>query len=461
VTELSFSLTLRDEEAALLDSLLFAQTDLETAAYLMCGVSVGADEVRLLVREVVTVLPAHYLYRGAEGLSIDAESYVPVLKRARLRNEALVFVHTHPGGMLRFSSQDDSEEARFFATVRQRLPGKPCASLVLTEPGSFVGRVWLSNERSAAIQRIRVVGRRFRLWSNGQKTTETPSFYDRQVRAFGPEPQVVLQKLVVGVVGAGGTGSAVFEQLLRLGVGKLLVVDRDCFDRTNVNRVWGSRLSDESSPKIEIVQRTAKDVGLPAIVQGVRGSVLEPDVTRLLRSCDFIFCCTDTQLSRLVLGRLATRYLIPVLDLGVLIDSCDGQIRSVTGRVTRLFAGAACLLCRQRISPGALRAEGLPAQERQALAAEGYVPELDVPNPAVVPFTSAIASLAVADLLHTVTGFMGDRRSTETIVRFDRPDVRSNSLPPEANCDCADRNTWGRGDEEPFLGIVWPTQGCA
>src|SRR3989442_2474424 len=44
-------------------------------------------------------------------------------------------------------------------------------------------------------------------------------FFERQVLAFGAESQALLQQLHVGVVGVGGTGSAVVEQLARLGVG--------------------------------------------------------------------------------------------------------------------------------------------------------------------------------------------------------------------------------------------------
>src|SRR5688500_10935071 len=48
----------------------------------------------------------------------------------------------------------------------------------------------------------------------------------------------VLGRLKVGVVGLGGTGSAVVEQLARLGVGELLLCDPQEFESTNVNRVY-------------------------------------------------------------------------------------------------------------------------------------------------------------------------------------------------------------------------------
>src|SRR5687767_249379 len=105
-----YTLTLTEElHEQLLDS-LNADSGLEGAAYLLCGGSIAADEVRLLVREVVPVAEKHYRVRLPDRLSIESASYVPLAKRAGLMNASIVFVHTHPGGVADFSVQDDHEE---------------------------------------------------------------------------------------------------------------------------------------------------------------------------------------------------------------------------------------------------------------------------------------------------------------------------------------------------------------
>ena len=68
------------------------------------------------------------------------------------------------------------------------------------------------------------------------------------------------------------------------------------------------------------------------------------------RTCDAIFGCTDDEWGRSLLTRLAIYYAIPVFDMGVKIDSEDGIIRSINGRVTTLLPGTACLYCRGRIT---------------------------------------------------------------------------------------------------------------
>jgi tRNA A37 threonylcarbamoyladenosine dehydratase len=62
-------------------------------------------------------------------------------------------------------------------------------------------------------------------------------FFDRQVRAFGTDVQKLLKRLRIGMVGVGGTGSAVAEQIIRLGVGSVLAADGEAFEASKVNRV--------------------------------------------------------------------------------------------------------------------------------------------------------------------------------------------------------------------------------
>ena len=54
-----------------------------------------------------------------------------------------------------------------------------------------------------------------------------PSFAQRHAQLFGSGTTRRLRELAVAVVGCSGTGSPVIEQLARLGVGRLVLVDPD------------------------------------------------------------------------------------------------------------------------------------------------------------------------------------------------------------------------------------------
>ena len=157
-----------------------------------------------------------------------------------------------------------------------------------------------------------------------------------------------------------------------------------------------------------------------------------------------------------LLVKLALRHLIPVFDVGVKITSSEGTITDITGRVTELFPGNACLFCRQRITAERIAFEQLTSDEKASRVREGYAPALRDRDPAVIMFTTAVAAQAISELLHRLSGFMGaDRSSTEVLLRFHANHVGKNSQPPGPDCMCADRDGWGRGDAKSFLDVSW------
>jgi len=393
-------------------------------------------------------------------MKIGSRSYTRAMKQANDRKECMFFVHSHPDGYEQHSPQDDEEEEKLFRTmyVRIRTAGAH-GSLVFTRSGITSARIWKEDGTRAPIERIRIVGRRFRYWFSDQFHAHVPDFYDRQVRAFGRDTQVILGRLNVGIVGVGGTGSAVAEQLIRLGVGSLVLADGGSFEASNVNRVYGSRLIDADIPKVQIVERLATDVGLGTKVTAIQRPVTYRSVIRQFRNCDIVFCCTDDEWGRSILTKFSIYYLVPVFDMGVKIDSQNGTIRSIQGRVTTLLPGSACLFCRDRITALRVRAESLRAlspEQAAELEQEGYIPELEEPAPAVAPFTTMIASSAVSEFLHRLTGFLGDEReSSEVIHLIDHTRTRTNNKPSKPECFCSDETNFGRGDVSPLLDLTW------
>lgn len=456
-----YSLSMLDCHLVTLQSAFKNQYGHERAAYLFCTRAVMPEETRFIVRSVEIVSPEHIVSSSSNHISISSHSYVPAIVKADRASESIFLVHSHPTGRPSFSEQDNLEEEEFFRVVSKRAPNGPHGSMVIigTDMPNLIGRVWTSDEAWVPLDRMRVVGKRMRIFGPAEETLSIPAWTNRQVLAFGETTQRLLASLHVGVVGAGGTGSAVCEQLIRLGVGRLTVVDDQTFEETNVNRLYGSSLSDVGTPKVEIVRRQAAHIGTGTVVTPVQGSVCDRAVAQVLRSCDVIFGCTDDHFGRVVLNRLAVWYYIPVIDMAVSVDSSEGIIREITGRVTILMPGNACVQCRRRVDQWRMKAEILRRHnpsEYQNRVQEGYAPELGLRDPAVVMFTTGVAARAVTELLQLLTGFMGDDRTTSEIVeRFHETEVRKNTTPGREGCYCTSPGMWGHGDQEPFLGLIW------
>lgn len=455
-----YSITFREEDYNSLVGWFFP-ADTERAAYLLCRLSVGPEETKLLVREVVPVQPEEIRVSSRTHLSIPATTFTKWLKRADDSRQCVVFVHSHPAGVPNYSLQDDIEEPEFFRTAYNRIHHDGVhGSLVLSSPTEVKGRVWLRDGSGPLpLECIRIIGRRFRFVRDYTGTDAQFAFFDRQVRAFGHEFQPVLRELRVGVVGCGGTGSSVCEQLIRLGVGHLTVIDGERFDSTNVNRVYGSLVTDREMPKPLIVKRMANAIGLETTVTAIEQPISFKSAMLYLKDCDIVFGCTDDQWGRSLLTTFAVHYITPVIDMGIAIVPDGDKIERVEGRVTILMPGTACLFCRRRINPDGIREQTMreldPAQAQQ-LREEGYLLGIPETAPSVIAFTTTIAASAITELLDRLTGFMGpDRTTSEILHRIDWNTIRTNSTPSKEDCFCANRETWGRGDSRPFLGVSW------
>ena len=78
---------------------------------------------------------------------------------------------------------------------------------------------------------------------------------DRQELAFGTEGQAKLRITKVGVIGLGGLGSQVVQQLAHLGVRQYVLVDADKMQDVNLNRIVGTTPEDIGTFKVRIAER--------------------------------------------------------------------------------------------------------------------------------------------------------------------------------------------------------------
>jgi molybdopterin/thiamine biosynthesis adenylyltransferase len=442
-----------------------ARLPLESAAVLLARRAEFGDDVRLLARSIHWVEPAAYIEQSERHLLIRSAGYVSSLGRAEADGAVPIWFHTHPGeDGVPVPSRHDEKVDRDIADLFQLRSGSGYYGSLIASPRGdgfvFSGTLQHETDGVTAIDRIWMVGDRWRLTPSYSAARSAPNaMFDRHVRAFGPEIQAILGDLRVAIVGAGGTGSAVAEQLVRLGIRHLLLVDPDNLSASNLTRVYGSTPRDVGRPKIDVLRGHLLTIApdLECRIIG-RMATLKP-VAQALAARDLVFGCTDDNAGRLVLSRLSTYFLLPVVDVGVLLSSdASGRLSGIDGRVTTLSPGSACLVCRNRIDMARASAELKTPDERQRLADEGYAPALGQTEPAVVAFTTAVAASAVNELLDRLIGYGPPDRPNETLLRLHEREISTNRATPRETHYChPSQGRWGAGTEEPFLGQLWPT----
>lgn len=450
-----------------LRELLYRANGSEAAAYILFGkAEIGSDpwsgkqRTRLISHEVIPIAADDMVSSSSMHVTWSTKGFMKLLGLAQHRGLVAGLVHTHPNAEAFFSDQDDRNEAELARTAfnKDRLG---LASLVFGGDNAIAGRLWGSPAEAMEASSISVIGNKVSIRRTKQDNVET-AFLARQSLLFGPSFNPIIRELRVGIVGCGGTGSAVASLLTRLGVGYLALIDNDTIDITNLNRVHGARTSDllSDQAKVDILAREIEAADLGTQVVARKSWVGDASLRDLLRSCDVLFGCTDDHQGRLTLNRLAHYYGIPVIDVGLRMRSARNDANyDMTGRVSTIKPGSPCLMCLGVVNIHRAAEEGLRHNdpgEFERRKAEAYVDGGGDPAPAVVTFTTSIACAAVDELIQGLTAFRGNTGMTHNrIRRFDRVEDRAMTCLPIQSCPvCGSESTWGRGDVTPFLGVI-------
>lgn len=412
-------LKISESDFAELQRLVFADMPNEAGAFALAGAAEHEHGTDFLIRRVVSVPRECVQLQQEYRLEICSRAVNGLAGLCEANGLGAMLCHSHPTDSP-YSPSDDHGESRVVETLRHFIPhDAPTVSLLFT-PGSVIGRVWLRDKpEPVPLNEIRVIGRCIKRIVVGSELMESaPSeSYDRQVRAFGCEGQASIQKTRVGIVGVGGTGSPTAEQLVRLGVDDLILIDPDEFSSSNLSRVYGSfaptwldrlRSLGRATLKVDVVARHLRRINPSVRIRTIAQNVVRSEAAMALRDRDVIFLCTDDHWGRAVVNQIAYQYLIPAINIGTSICSRDGWLTQAIGVVDVLRPNSACLWCKQFLNPDRIAAESMPLRDRRKRAHEGYVQGIDTPTPSVISITTMLSAMAVNAFLQLVTDLAGD-----------------------------------------------------
>ena len=129
-----------------------------------------------------------------------------------------------------------------------------------------------------------------------------PLRYQRQRNLFTAQGQLRLLRTRVAVVGCGGLGGYIFEMLVRLGVGNLLVIDPDFFVESNLNRQLLATTATLGRYKAEVARERGKIINPVVTVEALNQSFQSEKGVQSLASCDLVFDALDSISLRLQLA---------------------------------------------------------------------------------------------------------------------------------------------------------------
>ena len=131
-----------------------------------------------------------------------------------------------------------------------------------------------------------------------------PLRYQRQRVLLNSLNQLRLLKAKVAIVGCGGLGGSIFEMLIRLGVGHLLVIDPDFFVESNLNRQLLATPGNLGCYKVEVAQERGKIVNPVVHIETLNQVFQSTEGRRRIAGCDLVFDALDSIPARLELAEL-------------------------------------------------------------------------------------------------------------------------------------------------------------
>jgi len=407
------SLTITQRQHTTLKTHILKDGKKETAAILLCGRRAGSARHRLVVQSVYCIPDGNFPGLSSNRATWNIETLCQQLDRAGGEDLTIVVVHSRPDDSAICSPVEDEIDKQLLAGLQDWKESDAFhASVIMLADGSMFGRYIDTEQQLQPLNKISLVGDTIHYWLNEEEAS--PEFVTSHLQAFGEGTYAQLKNLSVAVVGCSGTGSPVIEQLARLGVGRLVLVDDDIVEVRNLNRIINSTMEDahQRKQKVDVLADAIEQMGLGTSVERVPHNLWEPHIVEIVGQCDILFGCMDTIDGRYLLNRLATYYSMPYFDLGVRITpgEIQGEVDEVCGSVHYLQPGQS-LMQRKVFTMSKVSEAGLARQDPEAYKREikdGYIKGVAVERPAVVSLNTLIASLGINELLARIHPYRDD-----------------------------------------------------
>jgi hypothetical protein len=382
---------------------------------------------------------------------------VPFLEKAVKHNLAIMKIHCHPGWYEQFSDIDTESDLKLFSSVHSWIDnGLPHASCIMLPDGRIFGRFINEQNEFEEINQVSIAGSTIYNWLYDDNRFIDDALQIRNMQAFGEKTIRTINRMKIGVVGCSGTGSPVIEQLKRLGVGELVIVDPDFIDKLNLNRIINSALADaeNTKSKVDVMERSINDAGFGTKVIKFASHISCTKVVKELAECDILFGCVDGAEGRHILNLISEFYLIPYFDLGVRLEA-DGKggIENIFGTVHYIQPGGSSLLSRGQYNLQQLQAESIKRVNNSAfeeLAKNKYLINVNESSPAVISINMQVASVAVNDLLGRIHPYRNSTNEEIDATRILFHEWTMFSEMFEETCGYFSKMT-GKGDIEPLL----------
>lgn len=162
--------------------------------------------------------------------------------------------------------------------------------------------------------------------------------YSRQIilQNIGEEGQKKLNQSSVAIVGCGALGTVAANNMVRAGVGKIIVIDRDFVELNNLQRQMLFDENDIDEPKAIAATRKLESINSDIEVEPVVKDLNHTNVEDILGRADLVLDGTDNILTRMLVNDVCVKQGKPWIYTGAI---------GTSGMTMNILPGKACLRC--------------------------------------------------------------------------------------------------------------------
>jgi len=150
----------------------------------------------------------------------------------------------------------------------------------------------------------------------------------------GYDPYLLRDK-VVSIFGVGGIGAVLAEILVRVGVGNIVIVDKDIVEEENLNRL-GYYVGDIGKPKVDVLSerllafRRIMGKNFDVKIEKYYANIFDfPEIDDIIKRSDCVLAALDDIDARLEVNRYAIRHRKVLIDGGASTNGLRGRVTVV------------------------------------------------------------------------------------------------------------------------------------
>lgn len=229
------------------------------------------------------------------------------------------------------------------------------------------------------------------------------------LKEFGGTGQARLKAATVAVVGAGGIGSPAIQYLAAAGVGRLILIDDDSVEPSNLQRQTIFMTADTGIAKVDAAAAAVQRINPHVAVETHQVRIDADNVAALLNGADVVLDGCDNFATRFVVADEAYRLRVPLVSAAV--GQFEGQLATYRGweldkPCYRCFVGED------------------PERAETSCSEDGVLG----------PVTGVLGSLAALEVLRAISPFGDDQAGKLLLIDLLALRFRTIRLPKDPGC---------------------------